>query len=209
MKRYSSSQKTCPGFEGITLGEEIEAYGVVKVVASDNVEFEKGDVVVGVVTWAEYSKIRRNGMIMKLNPLGFPLSYHLGVLGYSGLTAYAGFFEICKLKRGEMVFVLTASGSVGNLVGQYARLHRCFVAGYAGSKRRVQLLKEKLGFDAAFNYREETDLSSTLKSSGIPDEIDIYFETMGIVMQEVTVTNVNTFGRVAMCGVISEYTDSE
>ncbi|KAF8034473.1 hypothetical protein BT93_C0704 [Corymbia citriodora subsp. variegata] len=206
MRSYSLSQKTGTGFEGISLGEEIEAYGVAKVVASDNVEFEKGDVVVGVVTWAEYSKVRRNGMIRKLDPLGFPLSYHLGILGYSGLTAYAGFFEICKPKRGEKVFVSTAAGSVGNLVGQFAKLHGCYVVGCAGSKQKVQLLKEKLGFDEAFNYREETDLNSTLKRY-FPDGIDIYFDNVGAEMQEAAVANMNTFGRVAVSGVISECID--
>ncbi|XP_018725430.2 2-alkenal reductase (NADP(+)-dependent) isoform X2 [Eucalyptus grandis] len=174
MKSCSLLQKTSTGFDGIALGEEIEAYGVAKVVASDNVDFEKGDVVMGVVTWAEYSKIRRNGMIRKLDPLGFPLSYHLGILGYSGLTAYAGFFEICKPKRGEKVFVSTAAGSVGNLVGQYAKLHGCYVVGCAGSKRKVQLLKEKLGFDEAFNYKEETDLNSTLKRVAVSGVISEY-----------------------------------
>ncbi|XP_010047834.2 2-alkenal reductase (NADP(+)-dependent) isoform X1 [Eucalyptus grandis] len=206
MKSCSLLQKTSTGFDGIALGEEIEAYGVAKVVASDNVDFEKGDVVMGVVTWAEYSKIRRNGMIRKLDPLGFPLSYHLGILGYSGLTAYAGFFEICKPKRGEKVFVSTAAGSVGNLVGQYAKLHGCYVVGCAGSKRKVQLLKEKLGFDEAFNYKEETDLNSTLKRY-FPDGIDIYFDNVGAEMQEAAVANMNTFGRVAVSGVISEYAD--
>ncbi|KAK2631671.1 hypothetical protein EUGRSUZ_L02601 [Eucalyptus grandis] len=105
--------------------------------------------------------------------------------GYSGLTAYAGFFEICKPKRGKKVLVSAASGSVGNLVGQY-----------------------KLGFDEAFNYREETNLNSTLKRY-FPDGIDIYFDNVGGEMQEAAVANMNTFGRVAVCGVISEYIDSE
>ncbi|KAF8034471.1 hypothetical protein BT93_C0702 [Corymbia citriodora subsp. variegata] len=206
MKRYSSSQKAGPGLEGITFGEEIKAYGVAKVVTSNNVEFEKGDVVVGFVTWAEYSKIRRNGVIRKLDPLGFPLSYHVGLFGYSGLAAYAGFFEICKPKQGEKVFVSAASGSVGNLVGQYAKLLGCYVVGCAGSKQKVELLKEKLGFDDAFNYKEETDLISTLKRY-FPNGIDIYFDNVGAEMLEAAVANMNTYGRVAVCGAISEYTD--
>ncbi|KAK3436617.1 hypothetical protein EUGRSUZ_C01168 [Eucalyptus grandis] len=206
MKLYNSSQKMGAGLEGITLGKEIKAYGVAEVVASDNVEFEKGDVVVGFVTWAEYSKIRGNGMIRKLDPLGFPLSYHVGLFGYSGLAAYAGFFEICKPKQGEKVFVSAASGSVGNMVGQYAKLLGCYVVGCAGSKQKVELLKEKLGFDDAFNYKGETDLNSALKRY-FPDGIDIYFDNVGAEMLEAAVANMNTYGRVAVCGATSEYTD--
>ncbi|OWM71737.1 hypothetical protein CDL15_Pgr005925 [Punica granatum] len=124
----------------------------------------KGDLVIGVITWEEYSKIPSGGMIRKLEPMGLPLSYHVGLLGFSGLTAYAGLFEICKPKKGDKVFVSSASGSVGNLVGQYAKLFGCYVVGCAGSNKKVKLLKEKLGFDEAFNYKEETDLKSTLKS---------------------------------------------
>ncbi|KAI6681674.1 hypothetical protein NL676_035555 [Syzygium grande] len=207
MKSSSLSQKTGGFAVGITPGQEIEAFGVARVVASENPEYEKGDLVVGLVTWAEYSKIGSNGMIRKLDPMGFPLSYHVGILAFSGLTAYAGFFEICKPERGEKVFVSAASGSVGNLVGQYAKLHGCYVVGCAGSKRKVQLLKEKLGFDEAFNYREETDLNSTLKRY-FPNGIDIYFDNVGAEMQEAAIANMNAFGRVAVCGVISEYTDS-
>nr|POE55201.1 (+)-pulegone reductase [Quercus suber] len=92
--------------------------------------------------------------------MGFPLTYHVGILGYSGLAAYAGFFEVCKPKKGEKVFVSAASGSVGSMVGQY-----------------------------------------------FPDGIDIYFDNVGGEMLEAAVDNMNTFGRIAVCGVIAEYTD--
>ncbi|XP_039165311.1 uncharacterized protein LOC104439118 [Eucalyptus grandis] len=119
---YNLSHKTDTSFEGIALGElsEIEAYGATKVVAADNVEFQKGDLVVGVVTWAEYSKIRRNRMIRKLDPLGIQWTKSL-----------------CRVLR-DMQAKLRREGvctdgiAVGNL---------------------VQLLKDKLGFEAAFIYR--------------------------------------------------------
>ncbi|XP_042973124.1 2-alkenal reductase (NADP(+)-dependent)-like [Carya illinoinensis] len=128
--------------------------------------------------------------------------------GFSGLAAYGGFFEVCQPKKGEKVFVSAASGSVGNLVGQYAKLFGCYVVGCAGSKKKVELLKEKLGFDEAFNYKDETDLKSTLKGY-FPDGIDIYFDNVGSEMLEAAVANVNNFGRVAVCGVISEYTSGK
>lgn len=128
--------------------------------------------------------------------------------GFSGLTAYAGLFDICELKPGEKVFVSAASGSVGNLVGQYAKLFGCYVVGCAGSKKKVDLLKEKLGFDDAFNYKEVSDLKSTLRRY-FRDGIDVYFDNVGSEMQEAAVDVMNKFGRVAVCGVISEYTDTE
>ncbi|CAK9177194.1 unnamed protein product [Ilex paraguariensis] len=143
MKRHSSTQRAVDFAVGITPGEE--------------------DLVAGVVTWGEHSIIRGGNMLRKLDPMGFPLSYNLGVLGPSGLTAYCGFFQVCKPKKGEKVFVSAASGSVGYLVGQFAKLLGCYVVGSAGSNEKVELLKEKLGFDDAFNYKEETDLKSALK----------------------------------------------
>ncbi|KAI3709465.1 hypothetical protein L2E82_39227 [Cichorium intybus] len=128
--------------------------------------------------------------------------------GLSGLTAYAGLFEICKPKKGEKVFVSAACGSVGNLVGQYTKHLGCYVVGCASSLKKVKLFKEKLGFDEAFNYNEEADLKSILKRY-FPDGIDIYFDNVGAEMLEAAILNMNLDGRVAVCGVISQYTDNE
>lgn len=206
MKTISDSHKTSEFAASIKPGEVIDAYGVGKVVASGNPEYEKGDFVVGLISWGEYS-ISKGVILSKLDPMGLPLSYHVGLLGLSGLTAYAGFFEICKPKKGEKVFVSAASGSVGNLVGQYAKQFGCYVVGCAGSPEKVKLLKEKLGFDEAFNYKEETDLNLALQRY-FPDGIDIYFDNVGAEMLEAAILNMNLKGRVAACGVISEYTDS-
>ncbi|RXH74447.1 hypothetical protein DVH24_029168 [Malus domestica] len=182
MKRFSSSHKTINYLAAVAPGDEIDAYGLAKVVASGNPEFEKDDLVVGFISWGEYTVLKEGTMFRKFDPLGFPLSYQVGILGFSGLTAYGGFFEVCKPKKGERVFVSAASGS-------------------------VTLLKGKLRFDDAFNYKEEPDLKSTLKKY-FPDGIDIYFDNVGAEMLEAAVENMNTFGRVAVCGMISEYTDA-
>ncbi|CAI9100150.1 OLC1v1037090C1 [Oldenlandia corymbosa var. corymbosa] len=207
MKIKSSSQKASDFAGAIIPGEPIEAFGVGRVVDSGNPEFEKGDLVAGLLNWGEYSRIKEGGLLNKVDStLGLPLSYHVGVLAFSGLTAYAGFFEVCKPKAGEKVFVSAASGSVGHLVGQYAKLFGCYVVGCAGTQQKVDLLKGKLGFDDAFNYKEEIDLKAALKRC-FPDGIDIYFDNVGGDMLEAAVENMNSFGRVAVCGVISEYTD--
>ncbi|KAK0593241.1 hypothetical protein LWI29_033374 [Acer saccharum] len=186
IKSFSSSQSAINFAAAVTPGEGIDAYGVGKVVVSGNPEFEKDDLVVGLISWGDYTVVKP---------------------GFSGLTAYAGLFDICKPKKGEKVFVSAASGSVGNLVGQYAKLFGCYVVGSAGSKEKVAILKEKLGFDDAFNYKEVTDLKATLKRY-FPDGIDIYFDNVGAEMQEAAVANMKAFGRVAVCGVISEYIDA-
>lgn len=206
MKKYSSSQGTVNFATQLVPGKEISAFGVGIVVASGNADFTKGDFVAGVFTWAEYTVVQPGTIINKISATEFPLSYHLGALGSSGLTAYSGFYGTCEPKKGDKVFVSAASGSVGNLVGQFAKLHGCYVVGSAGSKKKVDMLKEKLGFDDAFNYKEEPDLKSALKRY-FPEGIDIYFDNVGAKMLEAAVANMNPFGRVAVCGVIAEYTD--
>ncbi|XP_068648472.1 2-alkenal reductase (NADP(+)-dependent)-like isoform X2 [Aristolochia californica] len=208
MKEHSPSQSAVNFSLRLVPGDRIDVYGIGKVIASANPEFEKGDVVVGLLDWAEYSVVRGGFMLRKIESQEFPLSYHAGVLGLSGFTAYAGFHYVCKPKKGEKVFVSAASGSVGSVLGQYAKQFGCYVVGCAGSQRKVDLLKEKLGFDDAFNYKQESDLKSTLKRY-FPEGIDIYFDNVGAEMLEAAVANMNTFGRVAVCGVISEYTDAQ
>ncbi|KAK1295199.1 hypothetical protein QJS10_CPA16g00058 [Acorus calamus] len=132
-----------------------------------------------------------------------PLSFHVGLLGMPGLTAYAGFYEVCSPQKGEYVFVSAASGAVGQLVGQLAKLHGCYVVGSAGTKEKVDLLKNKLGFDEAFNYKEGSDLNVALKRY-FPQGIDIYFDNVGGPMLDASLLNMRLHGRIAVCGVISQ-----
>ncbi|CAI9780409.1 unnamed protein product [Fraxinus pennsylvanica] len=208
MKSHSSSQSAIYFSAAIIPGEAIDTYGVGRVVESEKPDFEKGDLVVGLLSWGEYTIVKEGALLNKLDPMGFPLPHHVGTLGFSGLSAYGGFFEVCKPKKGETVFVSAASGSVGCLVGQYAKLFGCYVVGCAGTRKKVDLLKQELGFDDAFNYKEETDLKSALKRY-FPDGIDIYFDNVGGEMLEAAVDNMNTYGRVAVCGIISEYTNDD
>ncbi|KAI3781914.1 hypothetical protein L2E82_11942 [Cichorium intybus] len=207
MKTQCSSQTSVAPASKITPGMMISGSGVGRVVASKHPDFQKNDIVYGSLEWAEYTIFKNGNMLWKLDTKEFPLSYHIGVFGTSGLTAYGGFFHICKPKKGEKVFVSAAAGSVGNLVGQYAKLFGCYVVGCAGSKQKVDLLKGKLGFDDAFNYKEDVDLKSTIQRY-FPDGIDIYFDNVGGEMLEAAIANMNNFGRVAACGAMSDYTNS-
>ncbi|XP_015698562.1 2-alkenal reductase (NADP(+)-dependent)-like [Oryza brachyantha] len=185
-------------------GEVLTNYGVMKVISSGHPDFKAGDLVWGVTGWEEYTLIDNPESLSKINHPDLPLSYYTGVLGIAGLTAYAGFFEVCKPKKGEHVFVSTASGAVGQIVGQLAKITGCHVVGSAGSDEKVNLLKTKFGFDDAFNYKKEPDLDVALKRY-FPKGIDIYFENVGGSTLDAVLPNMRLFGRIAACGMISQY----
>ncbi|KAI7733801.1 hypothetical protein M8C21_012552, partial [Ambrosia artemisiifolia] len=182
----------------------MEGFVVAKVIDSGHSDFKKGDLVWGVAGWEEYSIISAPESLSKIQHTDVPLSYYTGILGMVGLTAYVGFYEICAPKKGEYVFVSAAAGAVGQLVGQFAKLSGCYVVGSAGTKEKVDLLKNKYGFDEAFNYKEEKDLNAALKRY-FPNGIDIYFENVGGKMLEAVLSNMRLNGRISVCGMISQY----
>lgn len=189
-------------------GKPIEGFGISKVVDSDDPNFQSGDFVSGFTGWEEYSLIDNAKNLRKIQQDDIPLSYHLGLLGMPGFTAYAGFYEICSPKQGDRVFVSAASGAVGQIVGQLAKLYGCYVVGSAGTKEKVDLLKNKLGFDDAFNYKEEKDLDAALKRY-FPEGIDIYFENVGGAMLDAVLLNMRTHGRIAVCGMVSQHSNRD
>ncbi|KAM7460855.1 hypothetical protein LguiA_028976 [Lonicera macranthoides] len=190
--------------ESFTPGSPITGYGVAKVLDSGHPNFKKGDLVWGMTGWEEYSLITATDQLFKIQHTDVPLSYYTGLLGMAGMTAYAGFYEVCSPKKGETVYISAASGAVGQLVGQFAKLLGCYVVGSAGSKEKVDLLKNKFGFDEAFNYKEEQDLDAALKRY-FPNGIDIYFENVGGKMLDAVLLNMRLHGRIAVCGMISQY----
>ncbi|XP_052208615.1 2-alkenal reductase (NADP(+)-dependent)-like [Diospyros lotus] len=190
--------------DSFTPGSTITGYGVARVLDSAHPDFKKGDLVWGMTGWEEYSLITTPEMLFKIQNADVPLSYYTGILGMPGMTAYVGFYEVCSPKKGECVFVSAASGAVGQLVGQFAKLLGCYVVGSAGTKEKVDLLKNKFGFDEAFNYKEEEDLDAALKRY-FPNGIDIYFENVGGKMLDAVLVNMNLHGRIAVCGMISQY----
>ncbi|CAA7017995.1 unnamed protein product [Microthlaspi erraticum] len=189
-------------------GQRIEGFGLAKVIDSDDANYKPDDIISGITGWEEYSLLRSSNEQLQLRKVqlddddDIPLSYHLGLLGMAGFTAYAGFNEICSPKKAESVFVSAASGAVGQLVGQLAKLHGCYVVGSAGTKQKVDLLKSKLGFDEAFNYKEEADLDAALKRY-FPEGINIYFDNVGGTMLDAVLLNMKVRGRIALCGMVS------
>ncbi|KAF5188503.1 2-alkenal reductase (NADP(+)-dependent) [Thalictrum thalictroides] len=189
-------------------GSVIQGFGVSKVVDSNDPNFKIGDLVTGFTGWEEYSLLQKTEQLKKIQPGDIPPSYYVGLLGMPGFTAYAGFYEVCSPKQGDYVFVSAASGAVGQLVGQLAKLHGCYVVGSAGTNQKVDLLKNKLGFDEAFNYKEEPDLNSTLKRY-FPQGIDIYFDNVGGSMLDAALLNMKIHGRIAICGMVSHVSYTE
>ncbi|KAG5569327.1 hypothetical protein H5410_059093 [Solanum commersonii] len=191
--------------QSFTPGSPITGCGVAKVSKSGDSNFQEGDLVWGMTGWEEYSIVTATqSALFKINDKNVPLSYYTRILGMPGMTAYVGFYEICSPKKGETMFVSAASGAVGQLVGQFAKMLGCYVVGSAGTKEKVDLLKNKFGFDEAFNYKEEKDLVAALKRY-FPNGIDIYFENVGGKMLDAVLVNMKLRGRIAVCGMISQY----
>ncbi|KAJ3037646.1 hypothetical protein HDV00_001451 [Rhizophlyctis rosea] len=200
--------------ESFKLGETMKAGGVGEVYrvggSGGDGKFKKGDIVVGMVGWEQWTVVKKEGLkfVEKITPVeGVPLSYYLGVLGMPGFTAYIGLIKLCEPKAGETVYVSGAAGAVGLVVGQIAKVIGCYVVGSAGSDDKVKLLKE-YGFDAAFNYKEETNFEQALEKY-CPKGIDVYFDNVGGEMLDAVFMNINTHGRIAECGQISQYNAKE
>ncbi|XVF84228.1 hypothetical protein PTKIN_Ptkin17bG0009000 [Pterospermum kingtungense] len=204
MRGRMKNLKTSSYVSSFEPGSLLSGYGVAKVLDSTHPDYEKGDFVWGITGWEEYSLLTAPNGLFKIQHTDVPLTYYTGLLGMPGMTAYAGFYEVCSPKKGEYVYISAASGAVGQLVGQFAKLLGCYVVGSAGSKEKVELLKSKFGFDAAFNYKEEPDLDATLKRF-FPEGIDIYFENVGGKMLDAVLPNMRIHGRIAVCGMISQY----
>ncbi|XP_045788822.1 2-alkenal reductase (NADP(+)-dependent)-like [Trifolium pratense] len=201
--RILMTKDTTSGIGALTPGSPLTGLGVSKVVESGHPDYKKDDLIWGMTKWEEYSLVPATGMF-KIEHTDVPLSYYTGILGMPGMTAYAGLFEVGTPKKGENVFVSAASGAVGQLVGQFAKLTGCYVVGSAGTKEKVDLLKNKFGYDEAFNYKEEHDLNAALKRY-FPEGIDIYFENVGGKTLDAVLLNMKVHGRIPVCGMISQY----
>ncbi|MGW8451509.1 NADP-dependent oxidoreductase [Streptomyces niveus] len=199
VKSYTPPFKLDHPMDGAAVGE---------VVASDAEGFAVGDQVLHGLGWREYARVPAQYAV-KVDASLAPLSAYLGVLGMTGLTAYAGLFETASFKEGDAVFVSGAAGAVGSQVGQLARIKGASrVIGSAGSDDKVKLLTEEYGFDAAFNYKTGGSIKEQLKQAA-PDGIDVYFDNVGGEHLEAALSSFNLHGRATICGMISQYNSTE
>lgn len=178
--------------------------GVARVESSNSSEFRAGDVVVAPTGWQDYS-VHPARALRRVDPRTDP-ALHVGVLGTNGLTAYFGLLEVGRPRPGETVVVSAAAGSVGHIVGQIAKRQQRRVVGIAGSDEKCRILVDELGFDVAVNYKDP-GFRSAFKNA-TRNRIDVYFDNTGGDILESALFRMNAHGRIACCGVVSQYDTS-
>lgn len=202
--RMNDVKSYLPPFQ---IGEPLDGGAVGEVVESRSAAFAPGDLVLHGLGWRDFAVLGERHA-RKVAPIeGLSPSVYLGVLGMPALTAYAGLLDVAQFKPGEAVFVSGAAGAVGSVAGQIAKLKGASrVVGSAGSEEKVAYLRE-IGFDAAFNYKT-APVGEQLKQAA-PEGIDVYFDNVGGDHLEAAISSLKLHGRVAICGAIAQYNDTE
>ncbi|MBK1784240.1 NADP-dependent oxidoreductase [Prauserella cavernicola] len=198
--RMSSAKSYAAPYE---VGKAMLGAAVGEVVESDVDSVGPGDTVLHGFGWRSHAVLKARH-IVKVDPQAAPVSSYLGVLGMTGMTAYAGLFDVASMREGDTVFVSGAAGAVGSVAGQLAKLKGAKrVIGSAGSAEKVRWLTDELGFDAAFNYKDGP-VTEQLASAAL-DGIDVYFDNVGGEHLEAAIDSLNLHGRIVVCGMISQY----
>jgi len=192
---------------GVEIGAVMIGRTVSEVVTSNDSEFVAGDIVWSNNGWQAYAVSQAKG-ILKINSELGPVSTALGILGMPGMTAYFGLLEVATPKEGETVVVSAAAGAVGSLVGQIAKIKGCRAIGITGSDEKVGYVIDGLGFDGAFNYKTTTDYRAELQRL-CPDGVDVYFDNVGGDITDAVFSLMNMWGRISVCGQISQYNLTE
>jgi NADPH-dependent curcumin reductase CurA len=188
------------------LGQPMVGGTVGQVVRSGHVGFAAGDYVLGYWGWQEYGVSDGTG-VRTLDPQMAPLSYALGVLGMPGMTAYVALLDIGRPQPGETVVVSAASGAVGSIVGQVAKIKGCRAVGIAGSDAKCRYVVEELGLDACLNYKTQ-DPDRALREA-CPGGIDVYYDNVGGAVLASVLRHINLGARVPLVGLISQYNATE
>jgi NADPH-dependent curcumin reductase len=196
-KSYAESQKLDETMIGGTVG-------VVEV--SNHPGFAAGDTVTGLLGWQEVA-LSDGKQLMKVDTRAIPMSAWLGPVGMPGVTAWYGLNRICEPKAGETVLVSAASGAVGSVVGQLAKLAGCRTIGIAGGREKCEYVVSELGLDACIDHREHGDVKSMARAlkAVAPDGVDGLFENVGGICLDAALACMNPFGRIALCGLIAGY----
>jgi NADPH-dependent curcumin reductase CurA len=180
-----------------------------RVVRSLKDDLVEGQLLMGRLAWEEYSIATEDNFLVPLIDDGVhPLSYHLGILGDTGMSAYFGLVDIGKPTANDTVLISAAGGAVGTVAGQLARtLGAKRVVGFAGSDEKCSWLNDKLGYDAAINYRGDNIDKAIF--AACPDGVDIYFDNVGGSLLAPVLNNINVGARVVFCGAVADYSRSE
>ncbi len=186
----------------VAIGEPITGESVCEVIASDRQGYAVGDIVLAHTGWRTHAAWEGPAP-RKLDPSLAPITTGLGVLGMPGFTAYSGLYVLGKPKAGETVVVAAASGPVGSLVGQLAKMAGARAIGIAGGADKCRYVVEELRFDACLDHHA-ADLPAKL-AAACPQGIDVYFENVGGAIWQAVLPLLNTYARVPVCGLISQY----
>ena len=197
--RMTDRKNYKPPFE---INKPMEGAAIGKIIESNSSKFSKNDIVISDYGWRD-NYIANETEIKKIEPIDVPLQTYLGPLGMTGHTAYIGLFKIGKLKKNQTVLVSSAGGSVGSTVCQIAKIKGCKVIASTGSDKKVKWLKEEIGVDYAFNYKEVDNLVLHLKSL-CPEGYDLYFDNVGGEFLEAAIYRMKNYGRIVICGRISQ-----
>lgn len=201
--RMNAGESYAPGVE---LDAVMVGGTVSRVVSSRNSAFAPGDLVSAYAGWQDYA-VSDGSDLMKLDPRITQPSWALGVLGMPGLTAYVGLLDIGQPQPGETVVLAAATGAVGSIVGQIARLKGCRVVGIAGAAEKCRYAVDELGYDACVSHYDR-DMAQQL-AAACPEGIDVYFENVGGSSWEAVMPLLNNFARVPVCGLIAHYNQAE
>ena len=188
-------------------GSPLTARSIAEVQRSEHAAFRPGDIVIGPLPIQEYVALSGDLLahLKQLdNTLGIEdIRVYLGALGVPGLTAYGGLYEIGKPERGQTIFISAASGAVGQMVGQLAKLEGLHTIGSVGSDEKLDYITSTLGFDAGFNYKKERPAQALSRLA--PEGLDVYFDNVGGEHLEAGICSMKDFGRIVMCGTIADY----
>ena len=189
----------------VEIDDVMEGGTVSEVAASRHPGFAQGEVVLSHAGWQDYA-LSDGRFLRKLDPDAAPISTALGVLGMPGMTAYTGLLTIGAPQPGETVVVAAATGAVGSVVGQIAKIVGARAVGVAGGADKARFLTEEFGFDVGLDHRLP-DFAERLHAA-CPDGIDVYFENVGGTVWEAVFPLLNSFARIPVCGLIAHYNDT-
>ena len=190
----------------VKIGEVMTGATVGEIVSSKNKTFQEGMYVVGRLGWQKFS-LSTGSDLVEINPDIVPVQNYLGVCGMPGATAWIGLIEICNPKPGETVIVSAATGAVGSVVGQLAKLSGCRAVGIAGGPDKCEYAIKQIGFDACVDHKSE-GLVERLEIA-CPNGVDCSFENVGGKIMDSVMNVLNPFSRIALCGLISGYNETE
>jgi NADPH-dependent curcumin reductase CurA len=190
----------------VAIGDVMVGQTVGEVLESQDAAFKSGDKVLAPLGWQLFGAAKAT-TLRKIDVKRAPATYYLGILGMPGITAWFGLNEIGKPKAGETLVVSAASGAVGSVVGQLAKIMGCRVVGIAGGKAKCEYVVGELGFDGCIDHRSD-DVAGRLRAA-CPNGIDVDFENVGGALLDTLLPMMNRFSRIVICGLVAEYNAGE